>query len=104
VADTKPRLERRVRRDFLDPGSADAVLQELAELPRRAGYDPEVLASERVQAAIVLLAHGDVRRLRQALDLAASDWRDVLVAAGLANEDWPAQLNRELGPAPVSRS
>ena len=27
-----------------------------------------------------------------------SDWRDVLTAAGVADEDWPIQLNRELGP------
>lgn len=98
MADTQLRLERRVRRDFADPGSADNVLRQLAELPRRASYDPDVLASERVQAAIVLLARGDVLRLRQALDLAMSDWRDVLTAAGLADEDWPARLSRELGP------
>jgi len=55
-----------------------------------------MLASERVQAAIVLLADGDIHRLRQALDLAATAWRDQLVAAGLASEDWPARLDYEL--------
>lgn len=63
------------------------------ELPHRAGYDREMLASERVQAAIVLLADGDIHRLRQALDLAVTAWRDQLVAAGLASEDWPARLD-----------
>ena len=30
------------------------------------------------------------------LRIAAEDWRDVLVAAGLANEDWRARLDAEL--------
>jgi hypothetical protein len=31
------------------------------------------------------------------LKLLAVDWRDVLVAGGLGNEDWPQVMNRELG-------
>ena len=96
MADTS-RLERRIQRDFPEPGSASGVLRLLAELPSRAGYDREILASERIQAAVVMLADGDLRRLRQALELTARDWRDLLVAAGLANEDWPQRLNDELG-------
>ncbi|RAY11211.1 hypothetical protein DPM19_31110 [Actinomadura craniellae] len=92
------RLERRVRRDFSEPGSAEEVLRTLAELPGRAGYDAAHFASERVQAAVVLLAGGDFRRLRAALDLAVTDWRDVLVAAELAEGDWPARLDERLGP------
>jgi hypothetical protein len=97
MADNPSRLERRIQRDFPEPGSANGVLRLLAELPGRAGYGHEMLASERVQAAAVLLADGDLRRLRQALELAAQDWRDLLVAAGLANGDWPQRLNDELG-------
>lgn len=99
-----PRLEQRIRRDFPEPGSAHGVLQLLSGLPGKAGYDPEMLASERVQAAIVLFAHGDLARLRQALDLAATDWRDLLVAAELADDHWPARLDRELGPSPLQQS
>jgi hypothetical protein len=98
VASSLARLEQRVRRDFPEPGSAEGVLQLLSHLPGKAGYDQAMLAGERVQAAIVLLAQGDLGRLRRALDLAATDWRDVLVAAGLADDDWPARLERELGP------
>ena len=54
--------------------------------------------SERVQAAVVLWAAGDLARLHDALDLAELDWRDVLVRADLADEDWPARLEAELGP------
>lgn len=100
MARISDRLERRIRRDFPWPGSAHGVLRLLRALPARAGYDAETLASERVQAAIVLLAGGDLGRLRQALDLAAVDWRDLLVAAGLADDDWPGRLDRELGPPP----
>lgn len=99
VDEQESRLERRIQRDFPEPGSASGVLALLAGLPGRAGYDHAVLCSERVQAAIVLLANGDIARLKQAIDLAATDWRDLLVAAGLANADWPDQLDRVLGPA-----
>jgi len=97
VAEQQPRLERRLRRDFSDPGSADTAVRELAELPRRAGYETHAFADERVQAAIVLLAQGDLLRFRRAVQLAISDWRDVLMAAGLAEGDWRSRLDRELG-------
>jgi flavin-dependent dehydrogenase len=59
-----------------------------AELTDQAGYGSAIPASERVQATVVLLADGSRRRLRRALDLAA-DWRDLLTATGLADEDRP---------------
>jgi len=31
------------------------------------------------------------------LNVAKADWRDVLMAAGLADEDWPARLDAALG-------
>jgi hypothetical protein len=34
------------------------------------------------------------------LDLAAADWRDLLVTAGLAGEDWQRRLNIEFGDLP----
>ena len=38
-------------------------------------------------------------RLDVQLREARIDWRDVLVAAGLAHEDWPERLDTYLGPA-----
>ena len=32
------------------------------------------------------------------LSLTAEDWRDTLCAAGLEHEDWPDQVDAELGP------
>lgn len=95
MAAYETRLERRIRRDFPEPGSAPEILRLLAELP---SHPEDYLGSERVHAAIVLLANGNLSRFRQALDLSRTDWRDVLMAAGLADEDWPDHLDRELGP------
>jgi hypothetical protein len=93
---TESRLERRVRRDFPAPGSAQEVLRLLAELPHETGDAAH--GTERVQAAIVLVAKGDLARFRQALASSRRDWRDVLVAADLADDGWPARLAHELGP------
>jgi hypothetical protein len=92
------RLEGRIRRDFPAPGAANGILTALDRLPGEAGYDEEFFRSERIRAAIVLLADGDLSHFRKAVELAKADWRDLLVAAGLAHEDWPARLDEALGP------
>jgi hypothetical protein len=51
-----------------------------------------------MEAALVFIGDGDVVRFRDAIDLLHLDWRDVLVAGGLADESWPAELDRRLGP------
>jgi hypothetical protein len=88
------RLARRVRSDF-PTGSAEDVLRRLTELAISSSDTAHW--SERVQAAVVLCAGGDFTRFTWAYELALTDWRDVLVAAGLADEDWPDKLDRELG-------
>jgi hypothetical protein len=45
---------------------------------------PELL--ERIRIAILKLSHGDLDALGRAIDLAKRDWRDVLVAAGFADD------------------
>lgn len=90
------RLERRIRRDFPEPGSAAEIVRMLDDLPSTAGYDAEHFASERLQAAIVLLAEGSICRFHEAVRRALTDWRDLLVAAGLAHESWPDRLQAEL--------
>ncbi|SHN22832.1 hypothetical protein [Actinacidiphila paucisporea] len=92
------RLERRIRRDFPEPGSAPEILRILNALPDAAGYANEELRSERIRAAIVLFARGDITKFRQAVELAKLDWRDVLVAGELADADWAIRLDAELGP------
>ncbi len=51
---------------------------------------------ERVQAAVVFLAAGSHPAFERSAQQAEIDWRDVLVAAGLANGDWPARLDEQL--------
>jgi hypothetical protein len=58
----------------------------------------ELQNTERLLAAVVLLSGGNVEAFQKAMDVGRVDWRDLLVAAGLANEDWPQCLERELGP------
>ena len=86
---TSDRLADRARRDF-SAREASTVLELLSGLE---GGEDQVLASERVQGAVLLLAAGDSRRFVSALALAQLDWRDVLVAARFANADWPQRLD-----------
>jgi hypothetical protein len=82
------RLIRRIRQDF-GRGADDEVIRRLTAL---AADD----SSERIQAALVLGAGGDWERFEQQLRLLELDWRDVLVAGGLAGDDWPVRLAAEL--------
>jgi hypothetical protein len=42
----------------------------------------------RVQIAIAMLADGDLEKIRLWIKQAEIDWRDTLVAAGLAEANW----------------
>lgn len=85
------RIAARVRRDFHPP----LVKQALQELTTTETGDQDV---ERVQAAVVLTANGDLRRLKGLVRLSHADWRDVLMGSGLEHGDWREVLERELGP------
>ena len=71
-------------------------MSQLAELPETLPLASEQ-DSERLQAALVLPANGDYRLFLQQVELAQTDWRDALVAAGLGGEDWRARLDALLG-------
>ena len=48
---------------------------------------------KRLRFAVLRLSEGDPAKLRSAVDLAQSDWRDLLMAAGFgssltAHEEW----------------
>jgi hypothetical protein len=85
------RVEAGIRRDF--PGRHDDVAKVLESAI------PGKQDRERVLAAIILSADGDMRRLHQAVELSRLDWRDALLAGGLAHEDWPQRLDVEFGKA-----
>ena len=88
------RLQARVQRDF-DRADAPVAIRRLTEL-RLA--NAQLQSRERIEAAVVLLANGDLARLEQHAQLAEKDWRNVLVFSGLGNADWPQRLDAELGP------
>jgi len=85
------RLERRVRREF--PADPELVIEVLSDLELEVTGE----AQERILAAIVFVAGGDVEALERAIELAEVDWRDVLVAAGLERDDWRDHLDKALG-------
>lgn len=92
MADLTPRLRNRIHRDF-PVGTAEAAARRLTGLTADAFG---LQSQERVMAAIVLASAGQWGRFLRFVRLAEEDWRDVLVAGGLANEDWRARLNAEL--------
>jgi hypothetical protein len=95
-ASPETRLARRVRRDFYRYGTVPEVLRLLAALPADSA-DP-TLGSERILAAVVLLAGADINELHRGLALARTDRHELLEASGLADADWPQRLDTELGP------
>lgn len=49
-----------------------------------------------MQAALVLPSGENFEAFLHHVRVARVDWRDVLVAAGLAEDDWPERLDQEL--------
>jgi hypothetical protein len=77
------------------PAEAQArVLETLASLREPPSESAWAEARERVQMGILLVAAGSPQNFESVAALAAQDWRDVLVAAGLGNADWQAVLQR----------
>jgi hypothetical protein len=92
VIELTQRLSDRIGRDF-PPDTAERVCGYLKGLTADACGGQDL---ERIQAAVVLASHGQWERFLAVFKLLAADWRDVLMAGGLGNEDWPQVLNREL--------
>ena len=80
---------------------ADQVLELLVQIPESAPLS-EKQDPERLQAACVLPARGDISEFARRVRLLNRDWRDALVAAALAQPDWPRKLDAELGPSHMS--
>jgi len=61
------------------------------------GVPPTPASLERLRFAAIRVSGGDLERLREALDVAHVDWRDLLVAAGFgsdtrAHERWEPRV------------
>ena len=82
------RIVARIRRDF-PADEVDAVVGRLRSLSLPlAGDGPHT----RIEAALLALAAGSWSRLTAEAAQAEVDWRDTLVAAGFADDDWPAKV------------
>jgi len=88
-----PRLARWIREHY--PGRGELIVRRLSQLSVPLQDEPE----ERILAAIALLGEEDPRSFEEAVRLAQVDWRDVLVAAELADGRFPARLDELLGPS-----
>jgi hypothetical protein len=87
------RLSRWVTRVF-EPGSAERVLEALAAISAdQIGHQD----AERVQAALVVRTGGQWNRFVEMRELLDGDRRDVLVDAGLGDDDWRIRLDALLG-------
>jgi hypothetical protein len=85
-----PSVIAEIRRWF-SVQDCEYVSHELATSPLpmdRSGPPP------RIQIAVIWLSKGDLKRFNYELGGAQNDWRDALVAAGLANEDWRDVLRK----------
>jgi hypothetical protein len=102
MAGLSPKTLRRVARLFREHDRP--TVERL--LVRQCGNNLPMLESltavelERFQFAVLKISRGKLRGLRRAIKLAKADWRDLLVAAGFANDltahlDWlPVPRNR----------
>ncbi|GAA5181947.1 hypothetical protein GCM10025771_30060 [Niveibacterium umoris] len=90
-----PQLQRKVRQLFTDEQSVLAI----QALETGCGDALPLIASqgdvglERVRAAALKLSQGSLDKLDEAIKLAQTDWRDVLLAAGFghsvtAHQSW----------------
>lgn len=79
---------RKASRQYSD--SAETVLKMIED----AGF-PLNDDNARIVYAILKLSGSNLIKLSEAIALAESDWRDVLVAAKLANENWEQKILRE---------
>jgi hypothetical protein len=93
-------VRREVRARFVPADVADAErLLEATHIPFLEG-PREQRGRDRVHLAILKLAAGNFEKFARHLALAATDWRDLLVAAELADEDWPEVLRTAGFPVP----
>jgi hypothetical protein len=95
VVEISTRLLSRIQLDF--PHHTQTVIDKLGTLDAlvvQSGQDPE-----RMLAAVVRCAAGRLDRLDRALADARLDWRDLLVAADLADHAWRTRLSAWLDPA-----
>ncbi|WP_062515914.1 hypothetical protein [Demequina gelatinilytica] len=90
MAVVSDRIAERAAEDF--GRSAPRIVSALERLTVSASLD-----RDRLQAAVLIAARGNLTLFEDALEQARDDWRDLLDRAGLAGHDWDARLDEALG-------
>ena len=88
-------IEAKVRATF-SPQEAGVILSALAEMkdpPSEGGWS---VTRARVQAAILISAQSELSRVLKGISDSQVDWRDTLMASGLAESNWP-HIAKEAG-------
>jgi hypothetical protein len=76
-----PRIRERLTREYPIAEDHAAALTLVERIPAELSLWREVSTGDRVEAAALAVAAGDLEQLRSAVALALLDWRDLLVAA-----------------------
>ncbi len=77
-----------IDKQFKGP-AREAVLR---SIERITPFSKDDLINERVQLALLLIANGDKEKFEQELNVASSDWRDLLIHSELNDANWPQKL------------
>lgn len=89
-----PEVVSEVRKRFPEPAwSVVFALMETTPLPLL-DSDKHELERNRVHMTAIKYSKGDIEQLKNAMNLASIDWRDLLVASGLGTADWQTVLRR----------
>ncbi len=75
-------VTQRLARDFPQPIDHDAAADLLGSIERELSTWEIVRVTDRVELAALAIANGDLEFLKDAVELALADWRDLLVAVG----------------------
>ena len=76
-----PRIWERLEREYPAPADLVAAGELIERIPAELAVWREVSEGDRVEAAALTVAAGDLGKLKEAVELALRDWRDLLVAA-----------------------
>lgn len=87
LRDLSSRVRSRIDADF-----SSCREEAYATIGQIHGHD-----NERLPAAAVIRARGDIAELKLAIAQSHLDWRDLLVSAGLENATWRADLDEAWG-------
>lgn len=76
-------------REKFESSDSEAILSAVETLDEQDFDDQD---PDRIAGAIAVLAKRNMKNLSGIIQSAETDWRDLLLGAGIADEDWPLQF------------